>query len=193
MTVEPHPDSKYIEALCKGDSQLIDEIYRRFSQPLLRWTLANNGKATDAEDLFQEALMAIYERYCHKEFRLTCSLGSLIMAICKRKWYDKLHHKKRESDVRNTEARRYEEEQESSAMEEAEAVAENEQRQFRLSQSFRQLSAQCQKLLTLLGKGQTDAAILAEALELPNANALYQARHRCISRWKQLYYQIANA
>lgn len=155
--------------------------------------MANNGKAADAEDLFQEALMAIYERYCRKEFRLTCSLGSLIMAICKRKWYDKLNHKKRESDVRNAEARRYEDEQEVSAMEEAEAIAENEQRQLRLSQSFGQLSAQCQKLLTLLSKGQTDAAILAEALELPNANALYQARHRCISRWKQLYYQISNA
>lgn len=190
--MEQHSDMKYIEALRQNNARLIDEIYRRFSQSVLRWVLANNGKAADAEDLFQEALMVVYERYCQKDFHLTCPLGSLLLAICRRKWYDRLLQKKRESDVRNAEALRFEEEHESSALQEAEALLEADRRQSRLGRAFAQLSEQCQKLLTLVGEGHSDVTALAEALGLPNANALYQAKHRCINRWKQLYSQQTN-
>jgi DNA-binding NarL/FixJ family response regulator len=62
------------------------------------------------------------------------------------------------------------------------------QKQETLTQTFALLSAQCQQLLTLLGKGVAGDQI-AEQLGIANANAVYQSKHRCMSRWKELFTQ----
>lgn len=182
-----HPDQQYFDALRKGDQRLIREIYSKFSRSILHWVLQNNGEAEDAQDLFQDALMAIYDRYANRsDFQLTSSFGALLMTICRRKWYDRLAQKKRDATVRNAETARYEEE-----TPEWEAAAEillHQQRQECLSKVFTLLSDQCQKLLTMITAGELSVESIAATLGLANANAVYQSKHRCTARWRQLFY-----
>lgn len=182
-----HPDHKYIEALCRGDSTLISDIYGRFSREVKLWVLKNNGDADDAQDLFQDALMAIYDRYCGRDFQLSGAFGALLMTVCRRKWFDRLSQKKRESGVRNAEAERYTEE--TSEWEAAEEAILQQQRQECLSQVFELLSEQCRKLLSLITAGETPVEQIAQQLGMANANAVYQSKHRCTARWRQLFYE----
>jgi FixJ family two-component response regulator len=70
---------------------------------------------------------------------------------------------------------------------ESEAAFQELHKQETLTKTFTLLSAQCQELLTLLGKGVASEQI-AEQLGLA-ANAVYQSKHRCMGRWKELFAQ----
>ncbi len=185
--MNPHPDQQYIEALYKGDQRLIRAIYEKFSRSIHSWVLQNNGAAEDAQDLFQDALLAVYDRYCGTDFQLTSSLGGLLMTICRRKWYDRLSQKKREENVRNVEGERYTTER--PELEDAEEALLQQQRQECLAQVFKLLSEQCQRLLSLLTTGETPVEQIAVELGFANANAVYQSKHRCTARWRQLFYE----
>jgi RNA polymerase sigma factor (sigma-70 family) len=183
----PHPDQRYIVALCKGESKLISEIYGKYSREVQIWVTRNNGDADDAQDLFQDSLMAIYDRYCGRDFQLSVSFGALLMAICRRKWFDRISQKKREEGVRNSEAERYTEE--TPEWEAAEEAVLQQKRQECLSRVFELLSEQCRNLLSLIAEGQKPVEDIARQLGLTNANALYQSKHRCTARWRSLFYE----
>jgi len=180
-------DQRYIDGLRRRDDHIIAEIYEEFSGLVRSWVSRNNGNTADAQDLFQEAILAIYDRYGAGGASFSGSFGGLLMTICKRRWYDRLKQKKRETDVRLSEAERYDKEDEPWKAAE-EALAEKE-RQEGLARVFTLLSEQCQKLLALFTTGTTSTEQLATELGMESTNAVYQSKHRRISRWRQLYYE----
>jgi RNA polymerase sigma factor (sigma-70 family) len=180
-------ESNYLQALCAGDSKLIRGIYQQYAAQIQRWVLSNNGSSDDAQDLFQESLIAIYDRYCGAA-PMNYAFGALLFTICKRKWYDQIKEKNRESVVRKIEEDRYQSDH--VLLVDADAALSEQKKQAVLDKTFLQLSAQCQQLLDLLSKGSSNEE-MAQQLGLANANAVYQSKHRCMSRWKELYTQLA--
>jgi len=184
--MSPTSDQQLLQALCQGANDGLREIYRRHTPEVRRWVLQNNGSEADAQDLFQDALMAIYDRYCGTGFQLTGSFGGLLMTICRRKWFDRLKEKTKEISVRNTEALRYEEESENAdLLVQAEEALAHQRQQDGLARAFEQLSDQCRRLLTLLSQNLSVEAV-GEQLGLA-ANAVYQSKHRCMARWRQVF------
>lgn len=181
-----HADQRYIKALCEGEETLLREVYAKYAQELRYWVLKNSGTAEDAQDLFQDGLMAIYGRYCERDFELSSPFGALLMGICRRQWYDRLSQKKREQDVRNAEGERYISE-EASWDEAGEALRQAAQQRC-LDLAFQLLSEQCQQLLGLIAAGKASTDEMAEQLGMA-ANAIYQSKHRCTARWRQLFYE----
>jgi len=185
MTVENEQD--YLHALCGGDRVTIAGIYREYAKKVQGWVLQNNGDVADAKDLFQESLIAIYDRYCGTDFTLTSSFGALLFSICKKQWYNRLRQKKRRESVRNLVAEQYTDEgEEQDLLIMAEEALASKQREDHMQQTFTLLSDQCQQILSRLAKGQSGGDI-AKALNLTSANAVYQAKHRCADRWRRLF------
>lgn len=180
-------DKTYLKALCESNSVVLREIYQRFSPQLRSWVLRNNGDEDDAKDLMQDALMAIHDRYCGVDFTFTGNFGGLLMVIAKRMWYNQLSKKKRQQDVRKEDL--YESLEETPELEAAEQAMLEKQRMDLLSQVFDSLSEQCRQLLTLFSEGEKDPDKIAAQLGIPTANAVYQAKHRCLARWKKLFFQ----
>jgi RNA polymerase sigma factor (sigma-70 family) len=178
-------DNQDLNALCAGDPLRIRAIYQQHAAAIQRWVENNNGSAADAQDLFQDGLMAIYDRYCGHNIQLNASFGALLFGICKRKWMDRLKEKNREATVRKMEEARYNDEDDPGSA--AEAACQELHKQETLSQTFTQLSTQCQQLLTLLGQGVGSEQV-ATQLGMA-ANAVYQSKHRCMGRWKELFVQ----
>jgi RNA polymerase sigma factor (sigma-70 family) len=177
-------EPNYLQALCQNDSRLIREIYQRHAPSIQRWVLDNNGSSDDARDLFQDGLIAIYDRYCGTEFTLTSSFGALLFSICRRKWFDRLQQKSRETGVRLAEEKRYTDEEGLGA--EPDAALEEQRKQETLGQTYGLLSEQCQQLLNLLSQGKSGEEIALQ-LGISNANAVYQSKHRCVGRLRQLF------
>ncbi|WP_310992737.1 RNA polymerase sigma factor [Aequorivita marina] len=50
----------------------------------------NSGNKTDAEDLFQDAMMVLVEKLRQDHFQLTASINTYVYAICKNLWFKKL-------------------------------------------------------------------------------------------------------
>lgn len=89
-----HPDQKYIYALVNNDAALLDELYRRFSGKIRWMVLQNSGTETDAADVFQDALLSIYQKARTGNFVLTCPLEAFLYLICRNKWMNELNKRK---------------------------------------------------------------------------------------------------
>ena len=88
-----HPDQRYLLALVNNDAKLIEEIYQKCAGKVKSFVLFNNGSASDAEDVFQEALVDIYNQAKYKELQLTCPFEPFLLLVCKRKWLNALKKK----------------------------------------------------------------------------------------------------
>jgi RNA polymerase sigma factor (sigma-70 family) len=89
-----HPDQKYIDALLTNDAVLLDELYEKFSGKVKWMVIQNNGTEDDAADIFQDALLCIYNKARTGDFVLTCPLDAFLHVITKNKWLNELSKKK---------------------------------------------------------------------------------------------------
>ncbi|MFN0035694.1 MAG: RNA polymerase sigma factor [Saprospiraceae bacterium] len=181
-----HTDHRYIEALRRNDERVIREIYKQHSAQTMRWVAARGGSADDAQDIFQEALIALFEKAQNADFVLTCPLGAMLHVICSRKWIDRIRQKGRDAGVRKEEEIRYETEAQGDVLVEAEEVLAEHHRHTRLRIAFHQLSDLCQRLLTLLSDG-TKPIEAAELLQMNSVDTLYRRKNACTERWREVY------
>lgn len=89
-----HPDQKYINALIEKDAVMLEELYRKFADKIKWMIIRNNGTETDAADVFQEALLSIYNKAKTGGFELTCPLEAFLYMVCKNKWLNMLNRRK---------------------------------------------------------------------------------------------------
>lgn len=186
-----HTDQQYITALRRNDPKGIREIYRLYAGQALRWVSQHHGTADDAKDIFQEAVLAVYEKAADPAFVLTCPLGALLHVIYSRKWMDRLRQKNRDGEVRKTGEQRYMEEAVAQAdtLTVAEEVVAEEKRQKLLGQAFAELSELCRRLLTMLSEG-TRPPEAAERLEMNSVDTLYRRKNACVQRWRAVYLEL---
>lgn len=182
-----HADHHYIEALRTNDSRGIREIYHRFSGQAQRWVSQHHGTAADARDIFQEALMALFEKALDPAFVLTCPMGAILHVIYSRKWIDRLRQKGREAEVRKAEEWRYTDDAVAEdVLSMAEEALAEQARQEQLGRAFAQLSELCRRLFTLLSDGIAPREA-AEQLDLNSTDTLYRRKNACVQRWRALY------
>lgn len=183
-----HADQRYIDALLQNDQKVVREIYRLYAGQVQRWVLSRGGTVEEAGDVFQDALVALFEKAQKGGFVLTCPLGAMLHVICSRKWVDRLRQKGKDATVRKEEEHRYALETEDDAMTQAEEVLAEQDRNARLRSAFAQLSELCQRLLTLLSNG-TKPAEAAVLLEMNSVDTLYRRKNACVERWKQVFFE----
>ena len=184
-----HTDHRYIEALRNNDERAIREIYRQYSGQILRWVVSRGGSPDDAGDIFQEALIAVFEKAQDADFVLTCPLGALLHVICSRKWIDRLRQKGKEAGVRKEEELRYTAEVADDALSIAEEALAEQARQEKLARAFEQISELCRRLLGLLSNG-TSPREAAEMLQMNGVDTLYRRKNACTERWRAIYLEL---
>lgn len=98
-----HTDQRYISGLLANDTLLVREIYDRFSGKVKGYIIQNSGSEDDAADIFQEALIDIYQQAQNKSLQLTCPFEAFLLLICKRKWLNELKKRGRREVTKDPE------------------------------------------------------------------------------------------
>lgn len=179
-----HEDHRYIEALRNGDNQLLELLYQKHAPMVSRWVKQNSGSAADARDVFQEAILALYNKACDSSYVLNCAIGGLLFQICKNKWIDQIRKRGNDQKVRIAELARYDNEMATTSQ--IEAIEEEEIRQGKLEKAFSHLSELCQQLLKYYSEGLKAESIRLK-LGMENVNTLYRRKNACTERWRILY------
>jgi len=150
-----HTDQRFITGLLQNDTAIVKEIYDRFAAKLKHYIMQNNGSEDDAADIFQEALIDIYQQARHKGLKLTCPFEPFLLLIFKRKWLNELKKRGR-TRVTN------EPEQLSNIGEDVFALAEQlqlqEDKATLFVAMFKKLGDKCQEIIRwcLSGKPQEE-------------------------------------
>jgi RNA polymerase sigma factor (sigma-70 family) len=150
--IKTHPDQLYIEALLNNDPALLNELYRKYSGKIKRMVEQNNGNEDDAADIFQDALLSIYNKAKNNNFTLTCPLDAFLYLICKNKWITELN-KRRSHRVTFTDTEGYNLSEDLVKL--AEICNLDQARKKLLEEKLETLGDSCKKLLPLSWSGHS--------------------------------------
>src|SRR5688572_26893886 len=78
-----------------NNTMVLSELYRTHYPMILNLVCSNSGTEQEAKDVYQESVIAFYERIRQPDFILTCKIGTYLYAVCRRLWLKRLSEKKR--------------------------------------------------------------------------------------------------
>lgn len=90
-------DQQLLEGILNADNQAIEAIYSLALPAVISWVKENNGSESDARDIFQEALIALFRKVESGEFKLTCTLKSFLRIMCRNLWLSRLRNKQNQA------------------------------------------------------------------------------------------------
>ncbi|MBA7568227.1 hypothetical protein ES708_09948 [subsurface metagenome] len=89
-----------INAILKGirekDNKVLYYIYQESYPAIKKHIVNNSGNAEDAKDIFQDAIVIIYNKSNKNDFNLDCDFSTYLYSICKILWLKELRKKKNE-------------------------------------------------------------------------------------------------
>jgi RNA polymerase sigma factor (sigma-70 family) len=84
------------EALVADREQTLTQLYQRAFPSFRRYVLRGGGSAADAQDLFQDALVTLYEQAVAGRLTLTAAPATYLLAISRNLWRRELDRRRRQ-------------------------------------------------------------------------------------------------
>ncbi len=88
-------DEIIIEKIKKGDESALDFLYKKHYKMMSKMVLKNTGTETEAQDVFQDALIIFWQKVLKNELVLTSKVSTYLYSICQNLWRKELERKKR--------------------------------------------------------------------------------------------------
>ena len=187
--MDKHEDHKYIEALRNGDAKLIRELYNNHANTVRNWVVGRGGSKDDAQDVFQDAMKALFEKTLDKNYIQQHPIGGFIMRMSQYIFYNRLRGEKKEHEVRNDMAELYKDDKLVDTLTLlVESYDQAMQKQL-LANAFKQLSEKCKTLLSAARKGLKPQQIV-DQMGFNSVNTYYRRKSACISSWKSHYQEL---
>lgn len=137
---------KHIHAIVRNEESGLRRIYERYLPRIRELVRGRGGSEADAQDVFQDALMILYEKARQPDFQLSSSFYSLLYGICYRLWSNRLKKTSRK-EVTLSDDITY------TSQHDIEDFMEADERHKLLFRALEQLGHDCRRLLELFFQG----------------------------------------
>lgn len=172
-----------LKGLAANDKQAIEQIYKDNYNTIQAFILNNNGSTDDARDIFQEAMIVLYEKAQSAEFELTSQLKTYIYSVCRRLWLKKLNQMQRYS---NGFSERLEE---TVPVEEDLELHEKKDADFTLMETaLGKIGEPCKSLLDAYYVQKKQMQQIAMEFGYTNADNAKTQKYKCLMRLKKLFF-----
>ena len=92
-------NEEIIFGLVNQDRKILNNIYFAYFSQVQHYIFANNGNDADAKDIFQDGLIVLYTKISHGTLNLNCHFSTLLYAICKNLWLQKLTQREKRKHI----------------------------------------------------------------------------------------------
>jgi len=175
-----------LKGLANNDSRAVETIYKDNFNMVQAFVLNNNGSYDDARDIFQEAMIALYEKAQSESFVLTCQIKTYVYSICRRLWLKKLQQMGRFSNqVDNLD--------ETIPVEEDLEIHQKRNAEFVIMErAMNSLGEPCKSLLEGYYLKKMGMQELASEFGYTNADNAKNQKYKCLMRLKKLFFSQYN-
>jgi RNA polymerase sigma factor (sigma-70 family) len=171
-----------LKGLARNDRKCIEAIYRDNYNAVQSLIIKNNGSIEDAKDIFQEAIIVLYEKARSDEFTLNCQIKTYIYSVSRRLWLKRLVQQNRflviddsEHDVVSVE----------------EDIDEHEKENFEfqmMEKAMGNLGEPCKSLLEAFYMQKRTMQEIASNFGYTNAENAKNQKYKCLMRLKKLFF-----
>ncbi|GAB3499499.1 hypothetical protein GCM10027341_22930 [Spirosoma knui] len=180
-------DSELLAGLADGSDDALTQLYRRYFPMVLHFVTSNSGNEDDAKDIYQEALVVLYEKVKSGSLELHCQLKTYLYSVGRRLWLKQLAQRSRFM-VRDIE---FAAENEDAIRQIDDDLIDHEERnrQFELmADSLDRLGEPCRTLLDDFYIQHLSMQEITEKFGYTNADNAKTQKYKCLMRLKRLFF-----
>ena len=171
-----------LEGLAANDKKAVETIYRENYSTIQSFIVKNNGYPDDARDIFQEAMIVLYEKVTSGSFELTCQIKTYLYSVCRRLWLKRLQQLQRYNpSLENIE--------ETVAVEEELDTHEKRNTDLAIMENaLTKIGEPCKSLLEAYYLQKKSMPELAEFFGYTNADNAKTQKYKCLVRLKKIFF-----
>lgn len=144
--------------------------------------LNNNGTSDDARDIFQEAMIVLFENARSGNFELNCQIKTYVYSVSRRLWLKRLQHMSKYSGE-------VEDMAEIVPVEETIEAHEERNVEFKvMERSMNSLGEPCKSLLEAYYMQKKNMTDIAGSFGYTNADNAKTQKYKCLLRLKKLFF-----
>lgn len=92
-------DESVIQGILCSDNSALAYLYKEYAEMVTHLILTNSGTKDDAEDVFQDTIIILYEKIKANIFVLKSSLKTYIYSVSRNLWLYRLRQKSRDDKI----------------------------------------------------------------------------------------------
>ena len=175
-------ESELLEGLARNDRKTVETLYKQNYSMVQAFILNNNGTTDDARDVFQEAMIVLYEKVKDGSFELNCQIKTYVYSVCRRLWLKRLQQLQRfGAPVESLE--------EVVAIEEELEEHEGKNEAFGvMEKALNHLGEPCKSLLESYYIQKKQMLDIAAEFGYTNADNAKNQKYKCLMRLKKLFF-----
>ncbi len=178
----PLNEDELIKGIKENNSMVISYVYRQNYPTIANFVRLNGGNDDDAKDIFQEAMIVLFNNLHNPEFKLTSRINTFLYSVARNLWLTELRRLNKLSDDV------YElDEQIDNNDVSLEEIEHHNLRQKRLSWSLEQLGEPCKSILSYFYFYQWTMQEIAEKMGYTNAENAKNQKYKCLLRLKKIF------
>ena len=177
-----HNESALLKGLARNDRTAIETIYAQQYSMVQAMIINNNGSTDDARDVFQEAMIVLYEKARSGTFELNCQLKTYMYSVSRRLWLKRLQQMQKYLPSLN-------------GVEETVTVDEDLELHDQRNTDFQMMEKDlagngepCKSLLEAFYIQKRNMADIAGSFGYTNADNAKNQKYKCLMRLKKLFF-----
>ena len=175
-----------LKGLAQNDSKAVEALYKSHFSMIQHFVTNNNGSFDDARDIFQEAMITLYEKVQMDNFTLTCQIKTYLFSICKNLWLKRLQQMGKYSAPLSAQ-------EETISVEEDLDRFEKKDAAFAImDRALNSLGEPCKSLLEGYYLNKKGMQELASQFGYTNADNAKNQKYKCLMRLKKLFFAQYN-
>lgn len=160
-----------------GDKQALVQLYKDNYISVRNYVLKNNGTHDDAEDILQDAAIAVWEKIRNNSLELKARLSTIVFAIAKNQWLKRLRKLSSQVGLDGSVTEKMSENRDELSPRDSRLVRE----------ALQTLGEKCRQLLTYFYYEGYDMNRIAELMAYNNADTAKAKKHQCFKQLQQQF------
>lgn len=178
-------DEEIVKAISKGEYAALSQIYALYFPAISSFVVQNNGSEEEAKDVFQEAVVLLYDKIKQEDFILKSKLQTYLYAVSRNIWLKQLRDKN--TNYNTTDISDYENEL---AEEGKDEDLERRQLEFeKMESALEKLGNPCKEILTKFYIKEKSMQEISEQMGYTNANNVKTQKYKCLQRLKKYFFE----
>lgn len=153
-------------------------LYKSYHGMVAHLVKSNSGNKQDADDLFQDVLVALFEQSRQPNFKIDCSIKTYIYSIARNLWLKELRSRKKQDKLKDYEQYR--------TLVLDDGVDLKSQQLNKAQAAMKKLGDKCQKILIGYYYKQQKMEVIAAELGYTNAANAKNQKYKCMQHLKKL-------
>ncbi|WP_411032368.1 RNA polymerase sigma factor [Spongiimicrobium sp. 3-5] len=88
-------EEEIIQGISEGKATVVTQFYKDNLPKVTGYILKNSGDETDAQDVFQDAMMLVFQKLGNNTLKLECSLSTYVYAVSRNLWMNVLRKRRK--------------------------------------------------------------------------------------------------